>query len=118
MNADLFRVLPPLDILEVGHGWGHLEAQNNMFSNLRVKELIVDSSVDYITQEDLDCMIANGLEEVSFILDWWSDSRFSPIVQAKKTFSSKNIGDFLPWFRSHLGSEESEEEPEEEKTCK
>jgi hypothetical protein len=118
MKAELFQVLPPLDVLEVGHGWGHFEAQNNMFSNLHVKELIVDSSVDYITQEDLDCMIANGLEEVSFILDWWSDSRFSPIVQAKKTFSSKNIGDFLPWFRNHLGIEESEEESEEEKTCK
>jgi hypothetical protein len=121
MKAELFQVLPPLDVLEVGKGYNDIKPQNNMFSNLIVKKLIVDPyvklivdpSVNYITQEDLDCMIANGLEEVSFILDWWAESRFSPITQAKKTFSSKNIIDFLPCFRKHIGMEESDEESDE-----
>jgi hypothetical protein len=110
MNAELFQVLPPLDVLEIGNESDDLKPQNNMFSKLRVKKLVVDFSVTkYITQEDLDCMIANGLEKVSYILDSW----------AKKTFSSKNITEFLPWFRKHLhyessSDEESGEESDEE----
>jgi len=116
MNAELFQVLPPLDVLEIGNESDDLKPQNNMFTKLRVKELVVDSSIlpnNYITQEDLDCMIANGLEKVSVILDSWAESRFSPKTQAKKTFSSKNINDFLPWFRKSLNFDSDEESGEE-----
>lgn len=90
-TAELSQVLPPLDVLETSH--------LHELSNLCVKELIVDKNFDFLSPADLDCLVSNGLVELSYILDYWADSRFSPVVQIKKTFTPKNIQEFLPWLQ-------------------
>jgi len=94
-----------LDLLEVSDPC--YEAWDLLFK-LRVKELVLDKkNYDFLTPRDLHFLGLNGLEELSFIMDEWADSRFSPVVQIKKTFTLKNMKDFIHWVQAEEAAEEA-----------
>ena len=73
----------------------------NIFLNLHIKVLYIDKSYAHLTKSHLDCLINNGLEELSFIhCSEFSGSRFSKKIYTKKTFFGKNILNYLRWIKS------------------
>ena len=95
VNSSVGGVWQSLDLLELSdpfhEGW-------DVLPKLRVKELVLDKEkYDFITHGELHSLVLNGLEKLSFIMEEWAESRFSPVVQIKKTFNLKNMKDFLPW---------------------
>ena len=74
----------------------------NIFLNLHIKVLYIDESFPLPTKSVLNCLIKNGLEELSVIhCSEFSGSRFSKkIYTKKKTFFGKNILNYLSWIKS------------------
>jgi hypothetical protein len=73
----------------------------NIFLDLHIKVLYIDKSYAHLTKSVLDCLIKNGLEELSFIhCSEFSRSRFGKKIYTKKTFLGKNILDYLNWIES------------------
>jgi hypothetical protein len=73
----------------------------NIFLDLHIKVLYIDKSYTHLTKSVLDCLIKNGLEELSFIhCSEFSRSRFGKKIYIKKTFLGKNILDYLSWIES------------------
>ena len=74
----------------------------NIFLNLHIKVLYIDELFPFPTKSVLNCLIKNGLEELSVIrCSEFSGSRFSKkIYTKKKTFFGKNILNYLRWIKS------------------
>ena len=81
----------------------------HVLCNLRVKEIVFEKeNYNFLTPADLRFLVLNGLEELSFIMDEWSNSRFSPVVQIKKTFTLENMKDFFPWVQVKDAAKEAQ----------
>ena len=74
----------------------------NIFLDLHIKVLYIDKSYAHLTKSVLNCLIKNGLEELSVIhCSEFSGSRFSKKIYTKKnTFFGKNILNYLSWIKS------------------
>jgi len=74
----------------------------NIFLNLHIKVLYIDESFLLPTKSILNCLIKNGLEELSVIrYSEFSGSRFSKKIYTKrKTFLGNNILNYLRWIKS------------------
>jgi hypothetical protein len=107
VNSSLLGgVWQPLELLELSDPF---HEAGEVLGNLRVKELVFEKeNYDFLTPADLHFLVLNGLEELSFIMDKWADSRFSPVVQIKKTFTLKNMKDFFPWVETKDAAKEAQ----------
>jgi hypothetical protein len=79
-----------------------IQMVENIFLNLHIKVLYIDRLFPFPTKSVLNCLIKNGLEELSVIrCSEFSGSRFSKkIYTKKKTFFGKNILNYLRWIKS------------------
>jgi hypothetical protein len=107
VNSSLLGgVWQPLELLELSDPF---HEAGEVLGNLRVKELVFEKeNYNFLTHADLHFLVLNGLEELSFIMDEWSNSRFSPVVQIKKTFTLENMKDFFQWVEAKDAAKEAQ----------
>jgi hypothetical protein len=100
IGPELFKVLyQKLDWLDIRQYPNKpFKMTRNIFSKLYVKELYIDESYIQLTRSDLKCLVNNGLEYLSFVINsYFSESRFSPVVYTKKTFYARDVRKYLAW---------------------
>ena len=96
LTPELFKVLPPLDFLDIRQcSYNRMKLSRNMFSELCVKEMNIDASYVYLSRADFDCLSKNGLKTLNYILDWNAETRFSPITYKKVVFTRANFKKFI-----------------------